>query len=167
MDNQMKTERSVFRVRGRLKELIVIRDKDGNILHKVLSPLMIEFRWKDVLQVLLGSTIISIPVSYTQEAWDLGASLPTKNVIMLLMLSLTFVAVFVYFNYYKQKLKKHYIEFIKRVLSTYVLSFGMVALLLILIEQAPWGVDSLLAFKRTVIVALPASMSGTLADLIK
>lgn len=169
MDNQTQTTttREVIRVRGRLKELIVIKDIKGNVLHKVLSPLMLEFRIRDVLQVIVGATIVAIPVAYTEEAWNLGQSLPMLNIIIILILSLFFVAIFIYYNYYKKNLSKHYVEFIKRVIFTYIFSFGTVALLLTLVAQAPWQTDHILAFKRVVIVALPAVFGGTLADMIK
>lgn len=166
-DIKTSTTREVIKVRGRLKELIVIKDEKGNILHKVLSPLMLEFKIKDVLQVIVGASIVAIPVAYAQEAWDLGRTLPMLNVIILLLLSLFFVAVFIYYNFYKKNLREHYFEFIKRVFFTYFFAFGTVALLLTLIEQAPWQVDNLLAFKRVVIVSFPAVFGGTLADMIK
>jgi uncharacterized membrane protein len=161
------TTREIIRVRGRLKELIVVKDEKGNIIHKVLSPLMLEFNIKDVLQVIVGASIVAIPVTYAQESWDLGRTLPMLNIYLLLSLSLFFVAVFIYYNIYKRNLRKHYLEFIKRVIFTYIFAFGTVALLLTLIEQAPWQTDSILAFKRVVIVAFPAAFGGTLADMIK
>lgn len=149
------------------KQIITIHDERGRILNKIISPLMVEFRIKDVLQVIIGASILAIPVGYTEETWYLGELLPLSNIMGFLFLSLLFIASFVYYNYYRNKMKEHWDEFIKRVFLTYVLSFIIVAVLLTLIQKTPWTTNWILAFKRIVIVAFPSSMSGTIADMIK
>ena len=93
------------------------------------------------------------------------------NIVALLLLSLIFIGSFVYYHYHKNGGKhsrtRHISEFTKRVLTTYILSFVVVAVLLIIIQRAPWSTDALLAFKRTVIVTFPSSMSAAVADVIK
>jgi uncharacterized membrane protein len=64
-------------------------------------------------------------------------------------------------------LKGYVIDFIKRVIGTYVISLLVVALILTLIDKCPWGIDNALAIKRIILVAFPAAMSGTLSDTIK
>lgn len=152
---------------GLLKELLVIKDEGGKVLHKTLSPFMVEFHLKDALQVVIGAAILSIPVSFTQEVWDLGGILPLNSVLGILLISILFISAFVYFNFYKGDTKGHRTEFLKRIGFTYLLSFGVVAVLMTLIQQAPWQADWVLALKRIIIVAFPASMSGTLVDTLK
>ena len=43
----------------------------------------------------------------------------------------------------------------------------VVAVLMTLIQQCPWGTDTLLAIKRVIIVAFPASMSAVATDALK
>jgi hypothetical protein len=43
----------------------------------------------------------------------------------------------------------------------------IVGLLLSVIEKCPWGVNNLLAIKRIIITAFPASMAATVSDAIK
>lgn len=165
---KLKTKKRVVKIGGNLKEMTTIQDEKGRILHRMISPLMLEFRPKDVLQIIIGASILAIPVGYTEETWRLGELLPLSNVIGFLILSLVFISAFVYYNYYKKHgLKEHYDEFIKRVLSTYIFSFIVVAVLLTLIQKTPWNTDWILAFKRVVIVAFPSSMSAAVADMIK
>jgi uncharacterized membrane protein len=38
---------------------------------------------------------------------------------------------------------------------------------LTLLDKAPWQTDSILALKRTIIIAFPASLSAAVADMIK
>ncbi|MBW2995671.1 DUF2391 family protein [Candidatus Woesearchaeota archaeon] len=127
-----------------------------------------EFHPKDLLQVMIGASILAIPVGFTEETWELGEILPLLNIILLMALSIFFISAFVYYNYHKHhRLEKHWTEFIKRVISTYVFSFLVVALLLTLIQKTPWMTDWLLAVKRIIIVTFPSSMSAVVADVIK
>lgn len=128
---------------------------------------MVEFKPRDVVQVIIGSALLAIPVSLTEEAWNLGESLPNLNIGILSFISLLFISVFIYFNFYRRNLKGYKIEFVKRVVSTYLISILVTAIILTIIEKCPWGTDSLLALKRVIIVAYPASLSGTLSDMIK
>jgi uncharacterized membrane protein len=137
------------------------------ILHKIVHPVRVEFHVKDILQVILGASILAIPVGYTEETWHLGEILPLVNIIGFLLLSLLFISAFTYYHYYHNNINKHWDHFIKRVFLTYLSAFLIVAILLTLIQRTPWTTDFILAFKRTVIVTFPAAMSGAIADVIK
>jgi len=150
---------------------MVTKKIGDDVLSTIMHPLGIKFRAKDVLQVMIGAAILAVPVGFTEETWKLGESLPILNVVALLALSLIFVSSFVYYHYHKNggehSRESHISEFTKRVLTTYILSFVVVAVLLMIIQKAPWGTDALLAFKRTVIVTFPSSMRAAVADVIK
>ena len=142
--------------------------KEGKKFYQLASsPLKFDFRPRDILQVIVGATILAVPVAFTEETWRLGEVLPLSNIIWLMFMSFLFVGTFVYYNYYRGSFKEHWGEFLKRSLSTYIFAFIVVGLILIAIQKAPWQTDFLLAFKRTVIVTLPASMSAAIADMIK
>lgn len=160
-------EKEIIDVDGHSREIVTVRDKKGKIVHKIMQPLMIRFHSKDLLQVIIGATILAIPVGFTEETWNLGESLPLFNIFAFLVLSLIFISAFVYHHYYRTTLKKHKYEFMKRVAFTYAFSFLVVALILGLIQRTPWTIDWLLAFKRVVIVTVPASMSAAVVDVLK
>ena len=149
---ELKTKRKFIRVDGRLREIITVKDLKGNVLQKIINPVMLEFYPRDIVQVVVGATILAVPIAFTEETWILGQNLPMTNILGLLFLSLVFISSFVYYNYYRKKLKQHKQEFFKRIISTYLFSFLVVSLILILIGKAQWLIDPLLAFKRTVIV---------------
>lgn len=158
---------TIKRISGYLHRIVPIADKSGQIISYALKPLMLEFKARDVMQVLVGSSLLAIPVSLTEEAWNLGITLPLTNIVLIALLSLVFISVFVYFNFYKITLKGYVFEFIKRVIGTYFLSLVVVAVILTLIQKCPWGTDNWLALKRIIIVTFPAAMGGTLSDTIK
>ena len=158
---------TIERIGGYLHRIVPIADKSGEIISFALKPIMLEFKPRDIMQVIIGSALLAIPVSLTEEAWDLGVSLPVTNVTLISIISILFISVFVYFNFYKITLKGFEIEFVKRVFGTYFISLVVVASILTIIQKCPWGIDNILALKRIVIVAFPAAMSGTLSDTIK
>ena len=167
MAQKLKTKKQVIRVAGKLKEVVTVHDEKGNLLHKIISPLMVEFYPRDFVQVIVGASILAIPVGFTQEVWDLGTTLPSSHVYGLGVLSILFISFFVYYNFYRGHLKEHWDEFLKRVLTTYILALLVVALILTLIQVTPWWTDWILALKRVILVSFPASMSAAVADMIK
>ena len=160
-------ETTIKRIGGYLHRIVPIADKSGEIISYALKPLMLEFKYRDIMQVIIGATILAIPVSMTEEAWVLAEKLPTLNIMALAILSMVFISVFVYQNFYKTTLKGYVLDFIKRIFGTYIISLLVVALILTIIQKCPWGTDNLLALKRIIVVAFPAAMSGTLSDTIK
>ena len=102
MDNQ-KPESTIKRVGGYLHRIVPIFDSAGKVINYTLTPIMVEFRLRDMMQVIVGASILAVPVAFTEETWKLGESLPTVNVLFLSGLSLLFIAGFVYFNFYLAK----------------------------------------------------------------
>ncbi len=160
-------ETTIKRIGGYLHRIVPIADKSGDIISYALKPLMLEFKPRDIMQVVVGSALLALPVSFTEEAWNLGESLPINNIVIIALLSILMISIFVYFNFYKVTLKGYVIEFLKRVIGTYLISLIVVGLILTIIQKCPWGIDNILALKRIIIVAFPAAMSGTLSDTIK
>src|SRR3989338_5307050 len=113
------------------------RGKKG-IIKEIVDPLIPQFDYRDVLQIMVGASILSIPVGFTQEAWDLGGNLPAANILGLFFLSVVFIAMFTHYHYHKHLPKHHTNIFIKRVIATYLIAFLIVAVILTLIGVAPW-----------------------------
>ncbi len=168
VSKRLKQKKEVVRVHGKLKEILTFHDNKGKVVHRFINPLMVEFYPRDVVQVVIGATILAIPVGFTEETWRLGQTLGNLNVALIGFLSLLFISVFVYYNYYSNgSIKGHTDELVKRVLGTYMVSVMVVGILLTVIQRAPWSTDWFLAFKRVIIVSLPASMSAAVSDMIK
>ena len=152
---------------GHLHRIIPIVDKSGKVVQRVVKPLMVEFRTRDAMQTVVGASILAIPAAYTEEAWNLGRDLPLLNIGAIAAISVLFVAMFVYFNFYMRYLREFLGQYITRVTSTYLIALVVVAVLLTLVGQCPWGLDNALAIKRIIVVAFPASMSATVTDALK
>jgi uncharacterized membrane protein len=166
MEEPGKTGVTTQRIAGRLHRVVPILDAAGEVIHFAVKPLMVELRVSDLMQILVGAAILATPVGFTEETWKLGETLPFQNVLALGLISILVIAAFVYFNIYRHALRGHEFEYAKRVVAIYGLSLIVVGLLLTLVQQCPWGINNLLAIKRIVIVAFPASMSAAVADMV-
>jgi uncharacterized membrane protein len=163
--NPEKTSQ-IQRVSGRLHRVQPIGDAAGKVIHYAVSPLRVELRRRDIMQIIAGSAILAIPVAFTEEVWSLGETLPNTNVLILGLTSLSFISAYVYFNFYKDLFQKYWTQFLKRVLAIYFISLFVVSFLLTIIQVAPWTYNFILAFKRTIIVGFPASMSAVISEAI-
>ena len=165
-----KTKRQDFiikRIGGILHKVSPLLDESGELIQYVTSPLMVELRNRDVIQIIVGSMLLTIPVGLTQEVWDLGVSMSLGRVLGLTVFSFAAILLFVYFNFYRNLLKQYLSEYLKRVLVIYGVSFLIVAGMLTFIDKAPWGVNNLLAIKRVLLVTFPASLSAAFGDMVK
>lgn len=152
---------------GHLHTIIPILDSSGKVIQSIVKPLMVELTLRDVFQIVIGATLLAIPMAFTEETWKLGSTLPNANVAILSLISVLFIALFVYMHFYRFYLKGFVLEYFKRVIAIYIISLVVVGLLMTVIQQCPWGVDNVLAIKRIIIVAFPASMSAVATDAMK
>ena len=158
---------SYIRLNGHLHEVIQSFDEKGRETHTRTNLLHVEFTLKDLMQVIMGASLLAVPVGFTEEAWRLGTYLPLINVFSLMVLSIGFVSFFVYYASYKEHMQHFTRDYILRVGSTYLFALLVVGTVLTLIEVAPWGLDPIVALKRIIIVAFPATMSAAISDRLK
>ena len=164
MANESKYEKYVHRVDGQLYESFVIKDDDGKKIQQIDIPLKVELKIQDVLEILVGASILAVPVAFTEEVWNMGNDLGWFNIILLNFVSLIFMGSFMYFKGYRNRLEMYRNEYLKRLFSTFFLSVLIVAILLTIVGKCPWITDPDLALKRILIGSFPASMSATVTD---
>jgi len=154
------------RINGELHQVTPVRDEDGKLVTHHVKRLQLELSLKDRVQILVGASILAVPTAFTEEVWNMGSDLSWWSVIILAVVSLVFIALFIYLNSYQNHLELHWGQFLNRLTSTYVFSLIVVGVLLMVVGKAPWLSETSLALKRTIIGALPASMSATVTDAI-
>ena len=164
MANESKYEKYVHRVDGQLYESFVIKDDDGKKIQQIDIPLKVELKIQDVLEILVGASILAVPVAFTEEVWNMGNDLGWFNIILLNFVCLIFMGSFMYFKGYRNRLEMYRNEYLKRLFSTFFLSVLIVAILLTIVGKCPWITDPDLALKRILIGSFPASMSATVTD---
>jgi uncharacterized membrane protein len=166
MDELQNVDRKTERIDGQLYLVFIIRDDEGKELQRFRVPLKVELRIHDILEILVGASILAVPVAFTEEVWNMGDQLRWLNVLLLSGVSVFFLASFIYFTSYRSQLRLYKNEYYKRILSTFFLSVIVVGLLLTIVDKCPWFTDFDLALKRTLIGAFPASLSATVTDNI-
>lgn len=124
----------------------------------------LRFNLEDVSQIIIGSFALAIPVSFSQEAWNLGETLPFLNLMLLLFLSFSFLGFFTYESIFQSNIKHKRFAFVFRVFIAYIISFLVVVLILFAIDKFPIYDDTILAIKRAIVISMPASMGAIVVD---
>ena len=86
-------------------------DQTGKIISFALKSIILEFKPRDILQVMIGPALLAMPVCLTEEAWVFGEELPGFNVCIVALISLELMAVFVSHNFYKVVIKGYERDF--------------------------------------------------------
>lgn len=125
------------------------------------------FFMHDLVQIIVGSTLLAVPVGFTVEVWNFSEQLPFINILGIFIISIIFISIFTYYHYHGANVKKHWLIFTKRVILTYIISFIAVSIILALVDKVFIFENFIISLKRIIIVTLPASMSAAVADTIK
>ncbi len=124
----------------------------------------LNFNWEDASQVIIGAFTLAVPISFSEEAWDLSKTLPLENVVMLFVISIIFLGFFAYQSVFQSDVKRRVLAFVLRIIIAYLLTLFVVALVLFTLDKFPLESEPLLAFKRLILIAMPASMGAIVVD---
>ena len=102
MGDKSNIEKEVLRIDGNLFESIKIKDDNGNIVQTFQLPLRVELKIQDVLEIMVGASILAVPVAFTEEVWNLGNDLHWYNVLALNTVCILFMGSFIYFKSYRK-----------------------------------------------------------------
>lgn len=119
---------------------------------------------EDISQICIGAFALAVPISFSEEAWRLGDSLPGLNLLLIVILSLIFIAFFAYQNVFQARVGDRIMPFILRIIIAYVITGFVVALVLFAIGKFPLSTEPLIAVKRLIIISMPASMGAIVVD---
>lgn len=119
---------------------------------------------EDISQIAIGSFALAVPISFSQEAWDLGGTLPTLNLTLVFILSIAFLSVYAYYSVFQGKVSKRYHVFLLRVFIAYFIAALVVALVLFALNKFPILEDPVTAINRVILITMPASMGAIVVD---
>jgi len=126
--------------------------------------MQLSFNMEDISQIVVGSAALAIPVSFSEEAWNIGASLPVTNLLTVFFLSVAFLSFFAYQSIFQANIKYRVAVFIARIFFAYTIALLVVALILFSLDKFPLFSEPLLAIKRLIVVGMPASMGAIIVD---
>ncbi|WP_027721877.1 DUF2391 family protein [Maridesulfovibrio zosterae] len=122
------------------------------------------FNFEDLSQLSIGAFALAVPISFSEEAWRLGETLPVLNLVYITGLSILSLALFTYQVVFQGEIKKRRLGFILRVFLAYIITGVVVALVLTSIDKFPMATEPLIAVRRLIVVAMPASMGAIVVD---
>lgn len=124
----------------------------------------LSFNREDASQVAIGSFALAVPISFSEEAWKLGETLPLVNLALIFALSVIFLSFFAYESVFQGNIKYRIPIFISRIFIAYFIAACVVALVLLSLDKFPVISDPVIALKRLVIITMPASMGAIIVD---
>ena len=124
----------------------------------------LSFNLEDASQVTIGAFALAVPVSFSEEAWKLGESLPLLNLFLVFILSVVFLGLFAYQSVFQSDIKYRVPVFLLRIVIAYLIAALVVSLVLIALDKFPLISEPMVALKRLIVIAMPASMGAIIVD---
>jgi len=107
---------------------------------------------------------MAFPVAVTEEVWNLGAELSTTRALLFALASIFFLAILILLLHHQELEGTSLSDFFKRTISTYIVTLLISAALLYGVDRFDLLGDPMVALKRTILVAFPASFAATVVD---
>lgn len=124
----------------------------------------LSFNLEDASQVAIGAFALAVPVSFSEEAWKLGETLPLTNLLLVFVLSVVFLSFFAYESVFQANIKYRISVFFIRIVIAYLIAALVVSLVLIALDKFPLLTEPAIALKRLIVITMPASMGAIIAD---
>jgi len=124
----------------------------------------LSFNFEDASQIFVGAFALAVPISFSEEAWRLGETLPVENILMLFTLSVVFLGLFTYESVFQRNVKSRPFVFISRIVIAYLMTTLVVALVLLCLDKLPLLIDPLMSLRRVIVISMPASMGAIIVD---
>lgn len=122
------------------------------------------FNFEDIIQICVGAFALAVPISFSEEAWQLAETLPFSNLLLLFSLSLIFLSLYTFESVFQRNINTRRVLFVTRIVIAYLITFLIVCLVLLSIDKLPIFSDPLIALKRVVVISMPASMGAIIVD---
>ena len=120
----------------------------------------LSFNIEDASQIFVGAFALAVPISFSEEAWKLGETLAPSNLTLLFILSITFLGLYTYESVFQKNIESRQWVFIFRIVIAYLMTTFVVALVLLCLDKLPLFSEPLVAFKRIIVISMPASMKA-------
>lgn len=119
---------------------------------------------EDIAQIVVGASVLAVPISFSEEAWTAAIDLPLPNLMLVFILSIAFLALYAHQSLFQASVKNRKFVFVFRVFIAYLLTTLVVAVVLLSLDKLPLMSEPVVALKRIILVAMPASMGAIVVD---
>lgn len=124
----------------------------------------LSFNLEDASQVAIGAFALAVPISFSEEAWQLGETIPLVNLAAIFLLSVFFLGLFAFGSVFQGNIKYRVPVFLWRIAIAYFVAALVVSLVLLALDKFPLLTDTALAIKRLIVITMPASMGAIIVD---
>jgi uncharacterized membrane protein len=124
----------------------------------------LSFNLEDASQVAIGAFALAVPISFSEEAWELGVTLPLTNLILVFILSVFFLGFFAYESVFQGNIRLRVSAFLWRIIIAYLIAALVVLLVLLSLDKFPLLTEPAIAIKRLIVITMPASMGAIIVD---
>jgi len=121
----------------------------------------------DLAEMTVGAAVLVFPVAITEEVWNLAEQLSWQRVLVLLIASVAILSWYGVHIFHKDDRQINWRRFALRIITVYVLTLTLSAVILIFLDKWPILSDPHIALRRTVIVAFPGVFSATIVDNLR
>lgn len=118
----------------------------------------------DVVQIIIGAFTIAVPISFTEEVWEIAETLPLLNLSLTVALSIFFLSLYAYQNVFQGNIKSRILVFVFRILVAYFATLLVASTILFSIDKFPIFNYPVIAFKRVLVISMPASIGAIVVD---
>jgi len=119
---------------------------------------------EDIAQIVIGASVLAVPISFSEEAWVSAINLPLPNLLLVVVLSIAFLTLYSYQSLFQTKVKNRKFVFVFRICVAYLLTCLVVSVVLLSLDKLPLVSEPIVALKRIILVAMPASMGAIVVD---
>lgn len=124
----------------------------------------LSFNLEDASQVMIGAFALAVPISFSEEAWRMSATLPIANLALMVVISIAFLSFYTYQGVFQGNVRKRVAVYLARIAIAYGITALVVAMILLALDKLPILLDPVLAIKRLIIISMPASMGAIIVD---
>ena len=124
----------------------------------------LSFNLEDASQVMIGAFALAVPISFSEEAWKMGETLPTFNLVLMMVISFTFLSFYTYQSVFQGNVRERMFVYVARIVIAYAMTTLVVAMILLALNKLPLMLEPLVAIKRLIIISMPASMGAIIVD---
>ncbi len=125
---------------------------------------MKNINFEDFIQVCTGSAILAIPIAFTEESWKLSESIPQFKLILIVLTSILFNGIFIFYGIYEGNIKNKVFKYTSRIVINYGLTLITVTYILYLLNILNVNSQFFPLLSKIILVSFPASLSGAVID---
>jgi len=129
-----------------------------------MKNMKLNFNLEDASQIIIGAFALAVPISFSEESWMLGETLPIGNLFLLFAISILFISFFAYGSIFQANIKNRVMSFAIRIIIAYLITVFVVSIVLLSIGKLPLISETAIAIKRIIVIAMPASIGGIVVD---